>query len=248
MEQTDTQLNDLIVKGKTQGYLTYDEVNSYLPDEDVSPEKLDELLLALDERGIELLDEAPKDEFEDEPVAKAPTAEEVQAVQEAMPQLPTAVDLPKLSDDPIRMYLSQMAEIPLLTREQEISLAKKIEVTRKRFRRSVLTCDFALRQTVETLKKVYKGYLPFDRTIKVSLTERLTKEQIQARMPHNLKTLERLMDENRKDFSLLINKLTPSEVDENRLNCNRVTETAMAAMMKNFPSALPHPRRTPMPE
>jgi RNA polymerase primary sigma factor len=211
VEQTDTQLNDLIVKGKTQGYLTYDEVNSYLPDEDVSPEKLDELLLALDERGIELLDEAPKDEFEDEPVAKAPTAVEVQAAQESLPELPVAADLPKLSDDPIRMYLSQMAVIPLLTREQEISLAKKIEVTRKRFRRSVLTCDFALRQTVETLKKVYKGYLPFDRTIKVSLTERLTKEQIQARMPHNLKTLERLMEENRKDFSLLINKLTPTE-------------------------------------
>lgn len=211
MEQIDTQLQDLIGKGKTQGYLTYDEVNSYLPDEDVSPEKLDELLIALDERGIELVEEAPKDDFEDEPVAKAPTAEELQAAQEAMPQLPTAADLPKLSDDPIRMYLSQMAEIPLLTREQEISLAKKIEVTRKRFRRSVLTCDFALRQTVETLKKVHKGYLPFDRTIKVSLTERLTKEQIQARMPHNLRTLDSLMEENRKEFALLISKTTPQE-------------------------------------
>jgi len=210
-QTTGTQLQDLIEKGKAQGYLTYDEVNSYLPDEDVSPEKLDELLIALDERGIELLDEAPKEEFEDEPVAKAPTADELQAAQEAVQQLPTATDLPKLSDDPIRMYLSQMAEIPLLTREQEISLAKKIEVTRKRFRRSVLTCDFALRNTVETLKKVHKGYLPFDRTIKVSLTERLTKEQIQARMPHNLKTLDRLMDENREDFSRMISKRTPPD-------------------------------------
>jgi hypothetical protein len=78
-----------------------------------------------------------------------------------------------------------MAEIPLLTREQEISLAKKIEVTRKRFRRSVLGCNYTMQATIETLEKVHTGVLPFDRTIKVSLTERLTKEQILARMPHN---------------------------------------------------------------
>ena len=47
-------------------------------------------------------------------------------------------------DDPVRMYLTQMGEIPLLTREQEINLAKKIEITRKKFRRKVLECDYAL--------------------------------------------------------------------------------------------------------
>ena len=69
-----------------------------------------------------------------------------------------------------------------MTREEEISLAKKIEVTRKRFRRTVLGCNFAMQATVDTLDKVFKGDLPFDRTIKVSLTERLTKEQIHG--PH----------------------------------------------------------------
>ncbi len=120
-------------------------------------------------------------------------------------------EVPKWSNDPIRLYLTQMAEIPLLAREEEISLAKKIEVTRKRFRRTVLGCNLAMRATIATLGKVHKGVLPFDRTMKVSLTERLTKEQIMGRMPHNLGTLTRLMEENRRDFSLLINKATQAD-------------------------------------
>ncbi len=87
-----------------------------------------------------------------------------------------------------------------MKREEEIALAKKIEVTRKRFRRTVIGCNLAMRNTLATLVKVHGGFLPFDRTIKVSLTERLTKEQISARMPHNLKTLTHLADANQADF------------------------------------------------
>ncbi len=104
-------------------------------------------------------------------------------------------------DDPVRMYLTQMGEIPLLNRDQEIALAKKIEVTRKRFRRKVLECDCALSQVVETLKRVHAGDLPFDRTVKVSLTENLEKDKILGRMPHNLRTLEHLMEQNQDDFA-----------------------------------------------
>ncbi len=116
--------------------------------------------------------------------------------------------LPKAGDDPIRTYLSQMAEIPLLTRDEEISLAKRIEIARKRYRRAVLTSNYALSATTDTLKRVFRGELPFDRTIKVSLTERLTKEQILARMPHNFETLDHIVNENRIDFAKLISKST----------------------------------------
>ena len=204
MDQYENELKLLIEKGQTQGYLTYDEVNSYLPDEDVSPEKLDNLLVALEEEGVELVTDAPDDGFEDP--KPRPSAEEVEKANANAPSLLPAEALPKLSDDPIRMYLSQMAEIPLLSREEEISLAKKIEVTRKRFRRTLLSCDYAMRATVETLTKVFNGELPFDRTIKVSLTEQLTKEQILARMPHNLRTLGNLLDRNKSDFMVLIRK------------------------------------------
>jgi RNA polymerase primary sigma factor len=196
-------LQHLIAKGKEQGYLTYDEVNQYLPDDDINPEKLDDLIIALDEQGIELV-ETPPARFA-EPVSVAPSAKELQELQEEV-ALIAAEELPKLSDDPIRMYLSQMAAIPLLSRDEEIALAKKIEVTRRRFRRSVLSCHFALKSAVDVLTKVHRGELPFDRTIKISLTERLTKEQIQARMPHNLRTLHRLLEQNEKHFRVLISR------------------------------------------
>jgi RNA polymerase primary sigma factor len=220
MDLYEQELNDLIAKGKSQGYLTFDEVNAYLPDEDVSPEKLDNLLLALDELGIQLVERAPVVFADTDSVSSAPSADDLQRITETEASLHVpADDITKAGDDPIRMYLSQMAEIPLLTRDEEISLAKKIEVTRKRFRRTLLSCDFALRATLETLTKVFHGELPFDRTIKVSLTERLTKEQILARMPHNLKTLEHLVALNKCDFSRLIRKSTPrSERREIRQN------------------------------
>src|SRR5207237_4461063 len=114
-------------------------------------------------------------------------------------------------DDPVRMYLTQMGEIPLLKRDEEISLAKKIEVTRKRFRRKVLECDGALNQVVETLKRVHSGDLPFDRTVKVSLTENLEKDKILQRMPHNLRTLEHLMAQNQEDFQKLVDPRVPED-------------------------------------
>ena len=58
MDHLEKDLQNLIAKGMAQGYLTYDEVNDYLPDEDVNPDKLDNLLIALEERGIELVDTA----------------------------------------------------------------------------------------------------------------------------------------------------------------------------------------------
>jgi RNA polymerase primary sigma factor len=206
MDKIDDGLKTLLESGKEKGFLTYDQVNDHLPDDDTNPEKIDQILILLEEQGIELIEESEAEEREG---AAGPVLDD-----EARAELDLSFmdeEESRRIDDPVRMYLTQMGEIPLLKRDQEIALAKKIEVTRKRFRRKVLECDGALQQVVETLKRVHSGDLPFDRTVKVSLTENLEKDKIMARMPHNLRTLERLLEQNQEDFGKILDLRIPEE-------------------------------------
>ena len=202
MHRLDDKLNELIAIGKGQGgWLTFSQVNDYLPDEAVNPEKLDTLLMSIEET---------RDGDRRRQKAAVQTARKEDAARTAAKPR-KGEEKSRRIDDPVRMYLTQMGEIPLLTREQEISLAKKIEVTRKRFRRQLLECDYAMKAAIDILSKVNGSELPFDRTIKVSVTEGLDKGQIVGRMPHNLKTLEYLRQKNIADFEKMINPETPEK-------------------------------------
>ncbi len=199
----DEGLKALIESGKEKGFLTYTQVNDYLPDDSVNPEKLDQLLMMLEEQGIELIDEAEAEERETAGSNGTDRRDHENRDENGEAELDFLDDEGdgRRIDDPVRMYLTQMGSIPLLNRHEEIALAKKIEVTRKRFRRKVLECDYALSNVVDTLRRVHTGDLPFDRTVKVSLTENLEKDKILQRMPHNLKTLEHLLEQNVEDFT-----------------------------------------------
>ncbi|MEZ6145600.1 MAG: RNA polymerase sigma factor RpoD [Planctomycetaceae bacterium] len=200
MHRLDQDLCDLIQTGKKQGYLTFTQVNDYLPDEDVNPEKLDNLLMSLEELGLQIRNEMRADG--PRTATNGDTHRKPKGKAKSKPRDLTDGETGRRIDDPIRMYLTQMGEIPLLTRAEEISLSKTIEITRKRFRRQLLESDYAMRTAIDLLTKVHNGELPFDRTIKVSVTEGLEKEQILGRMPHNLKTLEHLQQLNNADFEV----------------------------------------------
>src|SRR5437016_972066 len=130
------EVEKLIDEGKKKGSLTYDELNNVLPEDMVSPEILDQVLQRLDELGIEMVESggatAP---------ANGAAAAEGDAFDEeaAEPEAPVEIETRRASpaeriDDPVRMYLTQMGQIPLLSRMDELRLAQKIEITRKRFR------------------------------------------------------------------------------------------------------------------
>src|SRR5262245_39840673 len=225
-EEVDNRVRALLDLGTGRGYLTYEELNTKLPDEVVSPDKLDSLLMMIDEMGIRLIDEQDVGEFmakprgsakkakvsgiaaPGKPGAAAP-AEDEPAIDEEDDDEEIDLNLDKelaeastkRIDDPVRMYLTQMGEIPLLTREQEIALAKKIEITRKIFRSKVLESDYCLQSAVEILQQVDDGDLPFDRTMKISTAEdQADKGTIGQRIPLNLSSVRNMLSRNREEW------------------------------------------------
>ncbi len=224
----------LVAKGKKRGFLTYEEMNSALPDDAVSSSRLERLLATLDEMGISLIDEndaeareAAKadEEFEEDGTAAAeegevaveeePAEEEEEIVEKDLMEGETS----RRIDDPIRMYLTQMGQIPLLTRKDEIALARKIEIARMAFRRKMLQCDYCARNAVELLTQVHDGSMSFDRTIKTGTTPLTTKSVIRKRMIENLKTVSQLLDINQTVFK----KVAGNELaEENRTDVKRL--------------------------
>ena len=254
-EEVDLRVQALLDLGTSRGYLTYEELNERLPDEVVSPDKLDSLLMMIDEMGIKLIDEHDVGEYQKPaPRVRAARSEKSAVGKDQRPEKSAkpekgakskaaqdeteeddddeAVDLnleaelaeasTKRIDDPVRMYLTQMGEIPLLTREQEIALAKKIEITRKIFRSKVLESDYCLQSAVEILQQVDDGDLPFDRTMKISTDEGMAdKGTIGQRIPMNLSSVRQMLARNRDNWDRLRQAKTHKEQDAVRLAVRR---------------------------
>ena len=235
IENAEQQIKTLIEKGEKKGFLTYEEMNKELPDEAVSPSQLDGMLVTLDEMGINLIDEADvesqqvgkaEEEFEavEETLGKEETAAEVQIKKDKLLEKELVEgEISRRIDDPIRMYLTQMGQIPLLTRKSEIALARIIEITRMAFRRKMLQCDYCARNSLDLLQQVYDGSMSFDRTIKAGTSPQLTKNVIKKRLPQNIETVNKLLKINQTLFkkSLQAQNITEQKAHLKQIRRNR---------------------------
>lgn len=113
------------------------------------------------------------------------------------------------TEDPVRMYLMQMGQIPLLSRNQEVSAAKQIETARYRYRNTMLATDFMLQGALKMLEQVRDKKLRLDRTIEVSVTNASEKKAIMLRIIPNVRTLQHLLEQNTADYMVAINKRLP---------------------------------------
>jgi len=224
---TDTlekKVKTLIKNSRKAGGVTLAQLNAVLPEDQAQPEHIEKAMRLIEESGLELVEDEAKlkalkaagpggakgeeagigepDDGGDD-IDLAPEME-LQEPTEAELSAPM-VDITEKIDDPVRMYLTQMGEIPLLTREEEISLARKIELTRKQFRKEVLSSGYGQQNAIEILEDVLKGELAFDRTLKVNQQDpEVGKADLSNRLPGNIQTLKLLYEAAKIDFQVLL--------------------------------------------
>ncbi len=194
LEEKYDQVRQLIAMGKERGYLLYDEVNDILPAEVHSSEEIDDLLSTFERNGIEIYEDAntakaaraaaePADgEVEVEPSKDSPNEES---------ELDLTPGTLEKTNDPVRMYLREMGTVPLLTREGEVTIAKRIERGQNLVLKIISRSPIVLKELLAVAKDLREG----NRSIKEIVQfddEELTEEKIEAKTRATLKQLDKL--------------------------------------------------------
>jgi len=166
-EDLPKEIADLLEVGKEKGYLTYDEINETLPDDSATAEELDDLFQAMANLGIELIEDAGKINLGDESGEHGKSPTSLAAASEGMFNLNSdgnkqesgfEIDLSpsalERTNDPVRMYLKEMGNVPLLTREKEVFLSKKIERGKKITFKALARFRFLVPVIIDLCKKL----------------------------------------------------------------------------------------------
>ncbi|MGI8957469.1 MAG: RNA polymerase sigma factor RpoD [Chthoniobacterales bacterium] len=187
-DNTQVRIRDLIKLAKEQGYLTFDDLNEALPPDLTDPEELDLILMRLRKLEIDIIEASEVDRYKD---VKKDSEEE-----EEKPE-------PKLDilDDPVRMYLKQMGQVALLTREQEVEISKRIEEADERVAAHIHRFGFVARAHLELAAKLVEGGERFDRVILDKKIE--SRERYMKLLPRLCKRVQQMSGELARDYEHL---------------------------------------------
>ena len=168
-----TRIRELIKLAKEQGYLTFDDLNEALPKGITDADELDAILTRLRRMEIDIIEASEVDRYKDG--KKDIEEEEQQEEEEEEEKREAKLDI---LDDPVRMYLKQMGQVPLLTREQEVEISKRIEEAENMVQKHVHRFGFIAFAHLELARKLTEGRERFDRVIldkKIESRERYMK-------------------------------------------------------------------------
>jgi len=191
-DKYEDDIQKLIDTGKEKGYLTYGEVNDLLPGDMQSPDDLDDLITTIGTQGIDLLEGGPKlggDAFE-------PEGEEGEDVELDL----TPGTLEK-TNDPVRMYLREMGTVPLLTREGEVEIAKRIERGQMRVMKAISRSSIVIREIVALGEDLKRGVRNIKEVV-IFDEEEITEEVLQARVRQTVARIDALVKHQKKAAAL----------------------------------------------
>ena len=185
-----TRIRELIKLAKEQGYLTFDDLNEALPPDISDADELDAILTRLRRMEIDIIEASEVDRYKD---GKKENDEE----EEEKPE-------PKLDilDDPVRMYLKQMGQVPLLTREQEVEISKRIEEAEIMVQRLINRFGFIAQAHLDLAQKLTEGGERFDRVILDKKIE--SRERYMKLLPRLCKQVEKLSDSIRQQYAQML--------------------------------------------
>ena len=151
-QQHQQKIEELVSLAKEQGYVTYEEINEILPMSFDSPEQIDQVLIFLSGMDIQILNQT---EVERQKERKKEAKE-----LEGLPRKPEGT-----SDDPVRMYLKEMGSVPLLTREEEVEISKRIEKAQIQIERIIMRFRYSTREAISIANYLITGKERFDKVI-----------------------------------------------------------------------------------
>ena len=164
LEEQRARLRQLIIMGKERGYITYSEINDALPDDMSDADQIDNIVSMISGLGIQVTEQAP--DAEDILLSdNAAAVTDDDAVAEAEAALSSADSEFGRTTDPVRMYMREMGQVDLLTREDEIIIAKKIENALKNMVQAISACPGSIAEILELIEKIRKDEIRVDEVV-----------------------------------------------------------------------------------